>query len=118
GAGSEDPSHVRRMLERRVEVHVVCDLERQVQGRIGERYARPVVPACGGKRVGPCITSECEQRVERLLCVDIAERREVDDLGTVAPADTWSAAAGRESTEAGHPKHHGGQRYTACRRAP
>ena len=87
---------------------------RQMQSRLGERHARPVVRSRSSERVGPSAASEREQLVERVLREDVAERRQIDRLATVAPADARRAPVGREDAEAGH----GGQRYTACRRAP
>ena len=93
--GTEEPAHVRRMLERRVEVDVVRDVEREVHRHRVERRARAVVRAGSGERFVPRGAAERHQRIERRLRVDVAEAGEVDDLVAVPPADSAAPPAGR-----------------------
>ena len=116
-AGTEHPSHVRRVLERRVEVDIVGNLERQVHRDFGVRRARTVVRTCSRDCFVPCLASERHERIERRPCVDITQCREVDDLVSVTPADPRRSARAREDPE-GRSLSHERQRYTGRGRAP
>ena len=100
--GPEEPPQIRRVLERRIEVDVVRDLERQVQGHGVDRCAWPIVCARGGERLCPRFGAERHQRIERGLLVDVTECREVDDVVAVAPAESRRPACDREDAVAAH----------------
>jgi hypothetical protein len=66
GVGPEHPAEVRRVLERRVEVHVVADRDRQPRLDVGQRDALRVLgslPQRGPQR-RPGVAPEREQRVQ------------------------------------------------------
>jgi hypothetical protein len=82
------------VLERRVEVDVVRNVERQVQGHSRERHAWAFVGARSSERFVPRRAAERHQCIERGLRIDVAERRKVDDDVAVAPTDSRTAAGG------------------------
>jgi len=90
------------MLEGRVEVDVVGDLKRQVQGRLVDAHARPVVLARTAERVRPRPRALRHERIEGAGAKELAERREVDDLVARAPTHPWLGPRDREDAETGH----------------
>src|SRR5262249_37590079 len=103
--GPEDPADVRRVLERRVEVDVVGDLERQPRRPGCDRGPWPGVAAGALDGLVPDGPAPGHQGVQGRLCEVLAEGRELDDLAAFRPAQArWIA----EDAEAGHD----GQSYT------
>jgi len=73
-----------------------------MERRVAERRARSVVRTRRDEHLRPAVAAEREQRVERRPRDLVTERREVDDLAAVAPADAARAAADGEDAEARH----------------
>ena len=98
GVGPEEPAHVRRVLERRARSR--RSRRPRTAGAASRRraHARAVVRARGRERLGPRVGAERHQRIERRLRVDVAERREVDDLVAVAPTEIRGGPPATEKT--------------------
>ena len=84
------------MLERRVEVDVVGDVERKAQPRLGD--ARAVVRTRGRDGVAPCARAFRHERVQRRLREHAAEPAQVDDRLPVPPREP----SVRERAESAH----------------
>ena len=112
GVGTEQPPEVRRVLERRVEVDVVGDLERKVRSRASRaaraRFRRDeLVDSRDG--VLPRRAPEREERVERARLEDRAETccGEIENSLTRAEPDARRTFADREHAEADCALHGG-----------
>src|SRR5581483_9733370 len=67
--------------------------------------ASPVVSACAFDGIHPGLAATREQRIERRSREHVVERRQVDDLAVLEPADAWRLAGAREDAEAGHARN-------------
>ena len=120
GVRPEETSEVRRVLERRVEVDVVRDRERQMRARRprarrdrrlpsrARRCARACPPTTSGRARGTGSAFGLEHGAE-------AVRREVENPVSHTEADAWRSTVDREDAEADCAGHSGS---TPCLRAP